>query len=81
MPSFDFYVHYQKSVVTKKCPYFFRKTQVFSLKLTFNSSVIQSRHCAILARNCRLLMEYLHRCTEARFQSPSLLCSNGTLFI
>ena len=60
---------------------FLGKHRFFSLKLTFNSSVIQSRHCAILARNCRLLMEYLHRCTEARFQSPSLLCSNGTLFI
>ena len=25
-------------------------------------------------------MEYLHRCTEAHFQQPSLLCSNGTLY-
>ena len=35
---------------------------------------------AILAGNGRFLMEYVHRCTEAHFQQPSLLCSNRPWF-
>ena len=31
----------------------------------------------IVAGNGRFLMEYLHRCTEAHYQQPSLLSSNG----